>query len=151
MFNVACSEMKVQWTTRDPGTPTVKYGTKSGQYTKTATGKTVTYYAETLCGSPGNSTGWVPPGSLHRVNLTALTTSTRYYYVFGDPVRAHPACIEGKPCSISICSARLSNITYRKQIYMMFMLRTLQVSHHSASLCRLACVKRKWITVVASV
>ncbi|KAK9804531.1 hypothetical protein WJX73_005386 [Symbiochloris irregularis] len=79
------TEMKVQWTTRDPGTPTVKYGTKSGTYTKTATGKTVTYNAQSMCGSPANDTGYVPPGSLHRVNLTGLTTSTRYYYVFGDP------------------------------------------------------------------
>ena len=76
----------VQWTSRDAGTPTVKYGTQSGKYAGTVTGLSHTYNASTLCGHPANDTGYVAPGTFHNATITTVP-STRYYYVFGDPVR----------------------------------------------------------------
>ena len=81
-----CSQVTVSWTTKDPGTPTVRYGTESAQYTDETTGTTHTYNASDMCGSPANDTAYVDPGSLHRVLLDNLTDSTQYFYVFGDPV-----------------------------------------------------------------
>ena len=76
----------VQWTTRDAGRPEVRYGSAPGQYTATVPATTHTYTAADLCGSPANSTGYVPPGSLHVATLDGLMPSMRYYYTFGDPV-----------------------------------------------------------------
>lgn len=82
-----CRQLLVQWTTRDPGTPTVRYGTESGQHTETATGATHTYSAADMCGSPANDTAYVAPGSLQIVSLDNLTESTQYFFIYGDSVR----------------------------------------------------------------
>lgn len=85
-LNNDSSQIIVQWTTRDAGSPTVQFGTtKGGPYPSTVAGTSVTYNASTMCGEPANSTGYVDPGSLHRATLTSLKPSTRYYYVYGDP------------------------------------------------------------------
>lgn len=84
---VRCSEMLVQWTTKDGSYPEAKWGMKSGEYTESAKGKTVTYTKKEMCGLPANSTGWIEPGALHRTKLTDLLPSTRYYYIYGDKVQ----------------------------------------------------------------
>ena len=38
-----------------------------------------------MCGAPANTTGWIDPGTLNYVTLEGLMTSTKYYYVYGDP------------------------------------------------------------------
>jgi hypothetical protein len=80
-------EMIVSWQTTDAGTPTVKYGTTSGQYSMSATGSNNTFTPADLCGSPANNTGFRNPGAVNHVTLTGLEPYTRYYYVYGDPVR----------------------------------------------------------------
>ena len=90
MLIVVCwyhREILVQWTTRDSGTPTVSYGTESGNYNLSASGTSHTYNASDLCGSPANDTAYVNPGSLHIVKLKGLEYSTEYFYIFGDAVR----------------------------------------------------------------
>ncbi|KAK9824258.1 hypothetical protein WJX72_008984 [[Myrmecia] bisecta] len=78
------SEMLVQWTTRDAGSPVVKWGTQPGTYEHIAAGRSVTYTKEELCGAPAKTTGFVDPGALNSANMKDLQPNTWYYYVFGD-------------------------------------------------------------------
>eukprot|EP00698_Gefionella_okellyi_P012731 TRINITY_DN3448_c0_g1_i1.p1 TRINITY_DN3448_c0_g1~~TRINITY_DN3448_c0_g1_i1.p1 ORF type:complete len:576 (+),score=64.75 TRINITY_DN3448_c0_g1_i1:121-1728(+) len=78
------SEMQVSWNTLDAQSPTVHWGTTSGQYKFSASADSSTYTANDLCGAPATTTGWMPPGTLHNALLTGLTPSTRYYYIVGD-------------------------------------------------------------------
>ena len=82
-----CSQMVVEWTTADPTTPVVMYGTSASSLTRTASATTKTYNASSMCGSPANSTGYIDPGMLHTATLSNLSYNTRYYYQYGDMVR----------------------------------------------------------------
>ena len=84
-----CSEMLVQWTTRDLGNPEVKFGTASGQLEHTvAARETVTYARDELCGPPASTVGYVDPGRMHRALLQDLQPDTRYFYQYGDKVQS---------------------------------------------------------------
>lgn len=79
-------EMQVQWTTRDAGTPLVKWGTTPGHYTHTtaASSSSSGYSVGEMCGPPANSVGWVEPGTFHSAVLQGLEPGQKYFYVVGD-------------------------------------------------------------------
>lgn len=81
-----CSQMRVEWTTRDSGNPVVKWGTASGDYSHTSAASSGSYTAKDICGPPANSIGWTEPGTFHSVVLDGLEPGRRYYYVVGDEV-----------------------------------------------------------------
>ena len=58
--------MRATWLTRLAGTPTIKYGTSTGNYTSTVTGETSTYTAADLCGTPAQDLGWKKLGGCPR-------------------------------------------------------------------------------------
>jgi acid phosphatase type 7 len=80
------SEMLVQWTTRDVGTPVVKYGKTRGEYDYQVPGVTDTYSKEDMCGEPASSSGWIDPGLLHTAAMSGLEPDTQYFYIVGDEV-----------------------------------------------------------------
>jgi len=49
--------MHAQWTTRDVGSPMVRYGTSAKALTKSAAASSTTYSAADLCGPPATSFG----------------------------------------------------------------------------------------------
>ena len=66
----------------------VRWGTEPGRYTHAAPAHTATYTRQELCGPPANDAGWVEPGMLHAAVIGGLEPRRRYYYVYGDEVRA---------------------------------------------------------------
>ena len=86
-FWPVCSQMVVQWTTADTGTPVVMYGESASAMTSTVQEMTKTYTASDMCGEPANTTGYIDPGMLHYATLSNLSYSTRYFYQYGDKVR----------------------------------------------------------------
>eukprot|EP01102_Stenamoeba_stenopodia_P018701 TRINITY_DN690_c0_g1_i1.p1 TRINITY_DN690_c0_g1~~TRINITY_DN690_c0_g1_i1.p1 ORF type:complete len:567 (+),score=113.94 TRINITY_DN690_c0_g1_i1:106-1806(+) len=80
------TQVIVMWVTAENETvPTVEFGTASGAYTNSATGISYTYTIEQMCTAPANTTeGWQDPGFIHEVLITGLSTSTMYYYRFGN-------------------------------------------------------------------
>lgn len=79
-------EMRVMFVTASFHTPVVEYGRTSGVYTNRATGTSVTYSADMICGSPANITSagyFINPGVMHDVLLVGLAPSTKYYYRYG--------------------------------------------------------------------
>ena len=83
----ARSEVAVQWTTRDAGTPRVRWGPAPGDYPSSAPADSSTYARADMCGPPANTTGWVDPGTFHLGVIGGLEPSRRYYYIYGDEVR----------------------------------------------------------------
>ena len=53
-------------------------------------GATATYSIANMCTGTVQGTGYFDPGSIHTANMTGLTPSTRYYYIYGSDV-SHPA------------------------------------------------------------
>ena len=49
-------------------------------------GSTATYTINNLCSGIAQGTGYFDPGSIHTANMTGLTPSTRYYYIYGSDV-----------------------------------------------------------------
>jgi len=78
------TEMVLSWVTRDSQTPTVKWGTASGQYSFTKQATSGTYNASDMCGSPATDFGYRDPGLIHQVTMDGLTPGMKYYYKFGD-------------------------------------------------------------------
>lgn len=79
----------VQWATRDAGgRPSVRWGTRTGALDAAAAGRSSTYGRGDMCGPPANTTGWFDPGWLHAAVMAGLRPSTRYFYQYGDEVRA---------------------------------------------------------------
>jgi hypothetical protein len=77
----------VQWTTRDTGTPIVKWGINPGHYTHTTPASSSSGYSVSeMCGPPANSVGWVEPGTFHSAVLKGLEPGQKYFYVVGDEV-----------------------------------------------------------------
>lgn len=66
-----CREVSVQWTTRDVGTPVIKFGTSPGQYGAPVPAKTGGYTRDILCGVPANSYGYFDP-----VRLSATSSES---------------------------------------------------------------------------
>lgn len=91
-----CSEMLVQWSSRDGRSPVVRWGAGPGALDSSSGGASSTYTPLDMCGGAANSTGWVDPGMLHRVVVTGLEPGTRYRYTVGDQVHAASAhvCIK---------------------------------------------------------
>ena len=92
---LCCSEMLVQWTTRDRvAEPYVLYGTAPGAWGSGAPANSSTYGREDLCGGVANSTGFLDPGFFHTAVMTELEPDTTYYYVYGEPVKpsSHLSC-----------------------------------------------------------
>jgi hypothetical protein len=81
-----CSEVTVQWVTRDKGQPAVRWGTHTGLLNRKASGGSITYARGDMCGSPANTTGWLEPGWLHAVSMSGLQPGRRYWYQYGDEV-----------------------------------------------------------------
>jgi hypothetical protein len=88
-------EMWVGWVSgRQPqaaaDTPTVRWGTSSGHYTRStaaARNSSTTYTASDMCNAPANTKSqimWRFPGWFHHVLLRGLLPSTTYYYVYGN-------------------------------------------------------------------
>ncbi len=84
-----CSEMLVQWTTRDKGSPVVRWGTRSGELSSSSSATTDTYRREDLCGGVANSTGYINPGLFHTAKMSGLAPDTRYFYAYGNEVISH--------------------------------------------------------------
>ena len=104
-YALPCSEMLVQWTTRDKGSPKAFWRTKDDKRMSTAPASSDTYRREDLCGGVANSTGYINPGWFHTAKLTGLQPSTEYQYSFGDEVHslsclnnASSSSMVGKPC-----------------------------------------------------
>lgn len=76
----------VMFVTNSPDIPTVFFGTDENNLLNSAQGTTDYYTAEMMCGSPA-STKQAPyfsePGHQHKVKLTGLKPSTKYYYKVG--------------------------------------------------------------------
>ena len=83
---MVCSEMLVQWTTKDSPSPEVRWGFQSGQYPYKAAASSLTYTKDDLCGPPAKAQGWLDPGTFHRAVMTNLHPGQRYYYTYGDEV-----------------------------------------------------------------
>ena len=75
------------WTTRDKGSPLVRYGAESGNLSSAAAAETSTYGRGDLCGGVANSTGFLNPGLFHTAVLTGLEPDQEYFYLYGDEVR----------------------------------------------------------------
>ncbi|KAK6942613.1 Purple acid phosphatase, N-terminal [Dillenia turbinata] len=69
---VGPDKMRVSWITEDDVTPTVKYGTSSGNYESSATGTTSSY-----------TYLMYKSGKIHDVVIGPLNPDTTYYYVCG--------------------------------------------------------------------
>lgn len=80
--------MLVQWTTRDRGSPSVRWGTMSGQLSFTSSAATDTYTRQDMCGGVANSTGFINPGLFHTAKMSGLAPDTQYFYAYGSPVRS---------------------------------------------------------------
>ena len=80
--------LRMQWTTRDKGSPEVQWGLSATALTHTAKGSGFTYNRSDLCGAPAITDGWVDPGYLQSAKMTGLKDSTRYYYKYGQVNRA---------------------------------------------------------------
>lgn len=78
------SETRVQWTTARPGSPAIKFGTRSGQLEFLVPAMTTTYSRDDLCGAPATTAGWLDPGQINTGSMTELASNTRYYYAVGD-------------------------------------------------------------------
>ena len=76
--------MLVQWTTRDKGTPVVRWRAKGSSVSSNATASSDTYTRADLCGGVANSTGFIDPGQFHTARLIGLRPSTEYLYSYGD-------------------------------------------------------------------
>lgn len=87
-----CSEMLIQWVTKDSTAPKVRWGPTPGDYVASAAGTSITYSREDLCGGPAAAEGWMEPGLLHRATMTNLEPGRRYYYIYGD--QASVSCHE---------------------------------------------------------
>ena len=83
---MACSEMLIQWTTRNSSSPEVKWGSQPGHYPYKAAASSLTYTKEDLCGPPANAQGWLDPGTFHKAVMTNLQSGQRHYYIYGDEV-----------------------------------------------------------------
>lgn len=85
---LSCSEMLVQWTTRDKGIPVVHWRPKGGSSSNLSSAEagSDTYTRGHLCGGVANSTGFIDPGMFHTAKLTGLQPSTEYLYSYGDKV-----------------------------------------------------------------
>ena len=83
-----CSEMLVQWTTRDKGSPMAFWRARGESRLSNASASSDTYRREDLCGGVANSTGFINPGWFHTAKLRGLQPSTEYLYSYGDEV--HP-------------------------------------------------------------
>lgn len=83
----ACSQMRVEWTTRDRGNPVVKWGSEPGHYTNITSASSHTYARADMCYAPASTIGWVDPGMFHSALLEGLEPVSRYYYIVGDEVR----------------------------------------------------------------
>ena len=101
-----CSEMLVQWTTRDKGSPVAFWRAKSGNRTSNASASSDMYRREDLCGGVAKSTGYINPGIFHTAKLTGLQPSTEYLYSYGDEV--HPLFLEPLDFLCLRCVHRLS-------------------------------------------
>ena len=83
---MACSEMLVQWTTRNSPSPEVRWGSQPGSYPYQAAASSLTYTQEDMCGPPANAQGWLDPGTFHKAVMTGLQPGQRHYYIYGDEV-----------------------------------------------------------------
>ena len=91
-----CSEMLIQWTTKNSSAPQVQWGLTSSNCTASAAAKSITYGRGDLCGGPAVAEGWMDPGLLHQAVMTGLIPGQHYYYVYGDKV------------CVALCCTRLS-------------------------------------------
>lgn len=85
-LRMPCSEMLIQWVTKNSSAPMVKWGPSSAHYSASAAADSSTYSKEDLCGGPAVAEGWMDPGLLHQARMTGLQPGKRYYYVYGDEV-----------------------------------------------------------------
>ncbi|CAL8471017.1 g10559 [Coccomyxa elongata] len=83
-FTANQGEVSVQWTTRDVGTPVIKFGTSPGQYGAPVPANSGGYTRDVMCGTPANTYGYFEPGSMHYGTITGLAPDTTYYYTYGD-------------------------------------------------------------------
>ena len=97
-----CSEMLVQWTTRDRGNPVAFWRAKGDNNSSNSSASSDTYRREDLCGGVANSTGFIHPGWFHTATLSGLQPSTEYLYSYGDEV-----------CCLSLDPSQLSYLTLR--------------------------------------
>lgn len=78
------SQMTITWVTRDADSPTVMWGTESGNYSDNIKAVTMTYTSTDMCGSPATDFGFRDPGKIHTAVMSDLIPGEKYYYVFGD-------------------------------------------------------------------
>lgn len=74
------------WSSATSQTPTMKWGTVSGQYTETVEAVTTTIEQSQMCGAPASTVGWRDLGLIHHANITNMLSlaNLNIYYVFGD-------------------------------------------------------------------
>lgn len=74
------------WSSATSKTPTMKWGTSTGQYTHVVSADTSTIDQSEMCGAPANTTGWRELGLIHQANFEGMVelSSELVYYIFGD-------------------------------------------------------------------
>lgn len=78
-------DMLVQWTaSNESQAPRVVWGTEPHALSQHATGTTVTYSREDMCGGYAATIGWMDPGALQRVLLRGLPPDSDVFYKVGD-------------------------------------------------------------------
>ncbi|CAD7699098.1 unnamed protein product [Ostreobium quekettii] len=83
------SEMKIQWVTKDTGSPAVEWGTSPGHYTSRSKATSTTYTRDDMCGPPANTTGFIDPGVFHAATVTGVKPLEQIYYRVGDEVSGY--------------------------------------------------------------
>ncbi|KDD73461.1 hypothetical protein H632_c2151p0, partial [Helicosporidium sp. ATCC 50920] len=76
----------VQWTTFNPGSPQVWFGTSPDRLQWSAPASSDTYTPATLCGGRASNEGWLEPGYLHTADMLNLPKATDIFYQVGDAV-----------------------------------------------------------------
>lgn len=86
-FTDKLDEMAVMFNSASKKTPRVRFGLHPDELKQHASGNSTTYSAADMCHAPANITAqqlFRDPGYMHKVILTDLKHSTRYYYQFGN-------------------------------------------------------------------
>ncbi|KAJ0403914.1 hypothetical protein P43SY_009407 [Pythium insidiosum] len=86
-FTGRIDEMAVMFNSASNRTPQVQFGTTPENLTEVASGQSTTYHASDMCHQPATTvsqTFFRDPGFMHKVTLKGLTSSTRYFYRFGN-------------------------------------------------------------------
>lgn len=87
-------ELRLTWSSKRSGQPTLKWGPVSGQYDHTVSAHTSHFNRSSLFAGPAGSSGWFPFGATHSAVFRGITalSGKRIYYQFGDEATSDYSC-----------------------------------------------------------